>query len=376
MNFPSRYRVRTAVAGDGQQVNAVFSEQSFEGEIAVAYLREPDPLLSFLREGDELVMMVVEDREARGDEVRGCEMPDDGTPGGEAQDKIVGVGGCVIRGGYVNGTPCRVGYLTGLKLLRAYRGKINFIPLIYEELHRFTKEKVDVYYTTILSENVGAKKMLEKRRKWMPEYCFLGEYHTFFCKTGKRGGCRMQEGMEIKFCSGEEAALFYLEQCEKGNLSVENVVQNDLCHADFYGLYLKGKLQAVGYVLDQRHYKQYVVDHYEGIYRVVSRLPTGLLGFPDFPKPGEAAPCAASGIWCGKGVKNQEEAAGILFRGMREKASRFNFLIIGVFEKDPLMEVFSRVRKIDYKSSVYQVRFDGDALADVKGNVRLEVGFL
>lgn len=124
----------------------------------------------------------------------------------------------------------------------------------------------------------------------MPEYCFPGEYHTFFCKTGKRGGCRMPEGMEIKFCSGEEVALFYLEQCEKGNLSVENVVQNDLYHADFYGLYLKGKLQAVGYVLDQRHYKQYVVDHYEGIYRVVSRLPTGLLGFPDFPKPGEAAP--------------------------------------------------------------------------------------
>lgn len=362
MNFPSRYRVRTAVAGDGQQVNAVFSEQSFEGGIAVAYLREPDPLRSFLQEGDELVMMVLEDR---------SELPD-----GEAPARIIGVGGCVIRDGYVDRKLCRVGYLTGLKLLRDYRGKIVFIPLIYEELHRITKDRVDVYYTTILSENEAVKKMLEKRRKWMPEYCYLGEYHTFFCKTGKHGGCRMPEGTEVKSCSGEEAALFYLEECEKGNFSVGNVVQNDLCHADFYGLYLEGKPQAIGYVLDQRHYKQYVVDHYEGIYRLISRLPTCLFGYPDFPRPGETASCAAAGIWCGKGVINQEEAAASLFCGMKEKASRFNFLIIGIFKKDPLIKVFSGVKKIDYKSRAYQVCFDGDALVDGKGNVRLEVGFL
>lgn len=356
MNFPSRYRVRLAVAEDAAEVSRVFSRQRFEGGIAVAFLRDPDPINSFLQEGDELVMILLEDLK------------------GEA--KIVGFGGCVIREGCFDGKICRVGYLTGLKLLEEYRGKIAFIPVLYEEMYRLTRDKVAAYYTTILSDNHAVQTMLEKRRRRMPEYCFLGEYHTYFCKTNRALFDQLPREFEVKDCSGETAALFYREECEKGCFAVGDALQNDLKRADFYGLYREGALQAVGYVLDQREYKQYMVHHYGGIFKLLSKLPTGLLGYPDFPKAGETANCAAAGVWISRGAASPARCAGLLFSQIRRRACQFDFLIIGAYENSTLMEAFRGEKKIDYRSRVYQVCWDRSAPSPKDKEVQLEVALL
>lgn len=369
MNIPSNFIIAPAQPQDGEEVNRVFKSQSFEGGIAVSFLREPDPISSFLREGDELVMMTLRD-----------------TRRGKEQGQIIGIGCCVIRLGILHGRPCRFGYLTGLKLLPQYRGQILLIPAIYQELRRLTADKTDLYYTTILSENTEAQKMLEKKRRIMPEYCYRGEYHTYFIRTGAgffRNRSRKKDYI-VEPCTKEEAQFFYRSKSMKANFSWAEALQNDLTRAAFYGLYErlgrggKGQLLAVGYTLDQRDYKQYVVHHYSGPYRMISKLPMGISGYPDFPKPGETAPCAAAGLFCST-EEGALEQAGFLWQEMRRLSTEYGFLIIGVHERDPLIAAFQKEKKIDYKSRFYQVIFhDGQPQPSVTPEdiIHLDAAFL
>lgn len=348
MNYQnSRYEIAVANKKDSKQINQVYENESFDGNIAIQYLRKPDTLDSYQKEGDRVVMMILRDK--------------------NASDKIIGTGGCILRKAYYQGKLRTIGYLTGLKIIPEYQKKVYCIPQIYQALYEETK--VDSYYTTILSENTAVQTMLEKRRKHMPIYHPIGEYCTYFCKTG--GNERTQ--YDFRECSRYEARSFYEKSIEMCDFSMEWPDSYDLKNAQFYGLFKEGELLALGYVLNQQSYKQYIVRYYKGIYRYLSKLPTTWFGYPPFPKVNTVANCASAGIF----VKENEIAvAKELWLQMRRISMQYDFLIIGLVEDDPLSEIFRNGKSIKYKSKLYLVDWEKKDSTYIPKQLKIEVAFL
>ena len=131
MNFQNnRYTLRFAESSDDPGITEIFTAGSFTGGISVQYLR-PHPTASFAADGDESRMMVIQDNE---------------------QGRIAAVGGAVVRTEYVQGTPQKTAYLTGLKIHPDYQKQIFFIAKAYQFLREHLTDCA-CCYTTILDDN-------------------------------------------------------------------------------------------------------------------------------------------------------------------------------------------------------------------------------
>lgn len=376
MSSPNdRFELVPARRSDWPDIKEIYDNGEFDGGIAVQYLRDPDPIASFEREGDRAVILMLRDRQT---------------------NKAAGFGACIIKKVFKDGKIVNMGYLTGLKLLPEYRKKVMLIPYAYQKLYEHTRDHVDFYFTTILKENTAVQKMLEKPRKLMPLYEYLGDYRVFFCKSGIkafgsggsdiealgkrksdiealgigkseasifRGGMNLYKSSKAgsqyfaRRCSRDEAETFFARHAPEMDLSLESVSAYDLKNAVFYGLYKDDALAACGYVLNQQHYKQYVIKNYSGIYKLISKLPTRQLGYPSFPRINEAANCACAGLW----AENDDSIlARRLWQFMRQDAREFDFIMIGLHESHPLRSYFEKTRHIHYDSSCYIVDFEHD----------------
>lgn len=363
MNFPSdKFELSLAEEKDLKGIKEIFESGKFEGGIAVQYLRNPNPIDSFKKEGDKVFLLVLKDK---------------------LEDKSIGVGACIIRRVYKNGNIVRMGYLAGLKLLPEYQKKVFVIPYIYQQLYEKTKDEVDIYFTTILSDNIPVQKMLEKPRKSMPLYEYLGDYRVYFCKSGiKRinkaikNHSRREGEYILRRCNKEEIEVFFKEQAKGVDLSLEGIDAYDLENATYYGLFQKDKIAACGYVLNQQSYKQYVVKSYSGIYRLLNKLPTRLLGYPSFPAINETANCGCAGIW----ARNNDEAlVHRLWEFIRQDAKEFDFIMIGLYEKHPLRIYFEKTKHIHYDSRCYVVDWEHSKTVyeEIKDrNLYIDVAFL
>lgn len=342
MSFPSdKFELVLAEHKDYADLKKIFESGEFEGGIAVQYLRDPNPIASFEREGEKAIILLLIDK---------------------LNSKAVGLGACIIKKVYKNSKIVNMGYLTGLKILPEYQKKILFIPYIYQKLYELTKEQVDFYFTTILKENIEVQRMLEKPRKFMPLYEHFGDYRVYFCKSGIRSvslaqkvGKKAGARYVTRRCNRRELESFYTKQAHGVDISLESIVSYDLENAIYYGLYEDNVLVACGYVLNQQQYKQYVVKNYGGIYRLISKLPTRLLGYPSFPRLNETANCACAGLWA---ENNDTFLAQRLWKFIRQDAKEFDFIMIGFCERHPLRSYFEKTKHIHYDSRCYVVDFE------------------
>jgi hypothetical protein len=341
MNFPNdKYELALATAQDVQEIKSVFESGEFDGRIAVQFLRNPDPITSFEKEGEKVFLLVLKDK---------------------PKNKLIGIGACIIRKVVKRGEIVRMGYLAGLKIIPEYQRKVLFISQIYQQLQELTKEKADFYFSTILKENTLAQKLLEKPRKGMPLYEYLGDYRVYFCKSGIRNRLKLLLTKDEKYtarrCRSEELSDFYACQAMRSELSLEDIAAYDLKNAQFYGLFCQDTLVACGYVLNQQNYKQYVVKKYGGVYRLLSKLPTRLMGYPSFPKAGETANCACAGIWADG---NNEMYVHKLWQFMKQDAVEFDFLMLGLHKSHPLRAYFEKTKQISYDSRCYVVDYEAN----------------
>ena len=185
-----------ATEKDGVEIAALLEDTEFKGGISVAYCRRPNAVLSLARDGEKSTFVIARNSDG----------------------KITGAGGCTINGD--------IAYLTGLRaaapgnIVKAYRLMQDFCG----------ENGVRLTYTTILEENVYARKMLEKQRASMPYYLRHSELVTNI----------IRKKLKIK---------------DKNVLSLEE--------DGFYVLHgVSGNELARGKAVEQWDYKQYVVKKY------------------------------------------------------------------------------------------------------------------
>ena len=329
------WELAIAQPADADGMQKVFEDGEFQGSISVKFSRSPDPFQSFQNDGEHIVFPIVRDCKTQ---------------------EILGVGGCVIRPGYVNGKLQNTAYLTGLKIMQKHQKSINCIIPAYKLLREQTVAYNPFYYTTILKSNEMAIKLLEKRRKSMPPYIFIGEYTVFCLGTGYRP--RHNDYILYQGHS-EKLRQFYQEELPKYNLSPQNEWLFGLKNEDFYYLQAPdGKILAACALWNQQNYKQYIISGYRGIYKLLSYLPINILGYPTMPKAGESANYASIAMLI---IREENlEIANLFVKLVLYEAKKYDFVMLGCLDNHPLMDTAQKLRHIKYKSRLYAVDYSGD----------------
>ena len=141
-----------ATEKDGEEIAALLEDTEFKGGVSIAYCRRPNAVLSLARDGDKSTFVL----------------------GRNSEGKIIGVGGCTIKGD--------IAYLTGLRAIAP-----GNIPKAYQLIREFCAENgVKLTYTTILEDNISVQKMLEKKRASMPYYLRHSELVTNIIRKKQR----------------------------------------------------------------------------------------------------------------------------------------------------------------------------------------------
>ena len=349
-----RYGYRLATPADSSRILEIYESGSFSGQISVLYTRRPDPVQSLMKEGDSVIIPVMVDKEKNG--------------------LICGVGCCVVRNAWINGEIMRVGYLSGLKVHPGYRRRIPHIARAYGAFYQETKGRVDLYYTTILEENAAARKMLEKRRKGMPEYRPAGVYTVYCFGTGKKHR-RLSQGLKLEKGNMTGVKAFYEAQLQQTNFAPAGTDLPGIRDNDFYTLRDdSGQVLAACAVWNQQEHKQYIITGYAGLYKILRHVPLSILGYPSLPRENIPANYASIALLCVK--DHNPEWAAYLLGKVAEEAAPYDFLMAGLFGTHPLKPVFQNLKHIKYKSMLYTVHWEGKGPLPDDRPVHLEVGLL
>lgn len=328
-----RYILQLATENDNEAIRQLYEADDFDGDIQVQFLRNPDVFVSMKSEGEKLVLMLLRDT--------------------KNNNRAVAMGTCIIRKEFINRMEKRIGYLTGLKILPAYRKKILFIPALYAFLHEQTKNDVDIYYTTILKSNQIARKMLERKHTGMPTYYYHNDYtvYLFSPKRIHNNTYTLQKGRT------NEMKDFYQEQLLAFDFTPSDIDEYHIPEKMFFSLHDKtGSIVAACTVWNQQKSKQYRVAGYKGIYRIIPYLPSKLLGYPRFPRPGSN--CNYLTFAFVRAKDNNPGIAEILIRKVSRQFPQSDFLMLGLHDSSPFNEVFGHIKHIKYQSRFYTVSWD------------------
>jgi hypothetical protein len=274
------YTYSFATEDDGEEIAKLLENVPFSGEISLAYCRRPNAVLSLKKEGDFAEFVVAKEN-----------------------SKIIAAGACVIKN--------NIAYLTGLRAEKT----VN-IPKCYKMLREFCAENnAKITYTTILSDNISVRKMLEKRRANMPIYLPYGECVIHII----RKNLRIKDKNQLEY----QKDLFVLKNTENAEIARAKAIE-------------------------QYDFKQYVVKHYGSKMRLLKKL------FKWIPDENEILKFFTLSEVSAKDEKSLES----LLRHMSriDKPGQF-FLYGGLNTACP-------VKSITYKSIVYIVDWDKN-LADV-----------
>jgi hypothetical protein len=343
-----RFLFEPAAPQDGAAILAILEDAPFHGNISLLYTRRPDAYRSFKQEAPEVDLIVARDRDT---------------------GQIAGFGACAIRELFVNGAPARVGYLFGLRMARGYRGKFPILHRGYAYLQALHREKhISGYITTILAENRPVQQLLEKKRSFMPTYQPFGTYKIFALRRRRRtsgrgaaGGFRpateddLPRVVEFLQTRGRQYQFFpvltaeMLQGGEFPGLGLDDVYL--LCGRN-------DEILAAGALWDQRVYKQYVVQGYQGAFKwlapVTHLLP--LLGYPALPGPGSILAFRTLSFWAVRA--NRPDALQRFLDGVAGAAGDAAFFLVGVHDQHPLHPELSKRPHISYRSKVYLVSWD------------------
>jgi predicted N-acetyltransferase YhbS len=290
-------RIALATRADDQGIRHLLARNPMPGRIRVRFEREPSYFDGCLP-GDDV--LVARDAEA-----------------------VVGVACRTIRPLYINGEVEEIGYLGQLRVDRSYRGRLLTARgyRAMRELHE--RRPARGYYTTIVEGNVQAEGVLVQRsRGGMPRYRFVEKLVTCAVKNVGRASAPLPRGGRA-----EARPTF-------GNLFPAYAPQGEV-------VTVAGGTAAI---VDQRAYKQTVVDGYDRALSLVRPLLR-------LPKPGATLNHAYV-------THFQAEDQHALIGAILEKAKGFDHVLFGFTEGDPALEAVRRYKPVEYRSSIYTVAFD------------------
>ncbi len=160
--------VELAGAADEPELRRLLRDNPMDGEIRVTFEREPDAALAAAVAGEPHATIVARRRDG----------------------SLCGMGSRAVADAFVDGRPCRLGYLSQLRLDRGERRRAGLLRLLaggYEQL-RERREAGEAPFdiTTIVADNLAARRLLTAGLPGLPAYVELEPFVTLVLPAAGR----------------------------------------------------------------------------------------------------------------------------------------------------------------------------------------------
>ena len=354
----SPLRFELARTQDDAELRQVLAATPMAGKVAVSFRREPSFFAAAQLEGEFHQTLVARDA---------------------VRDRIVALGSRSVRRRFINGKAMPVGYLGGLRVLPQHRN-----GLVLARGYRFLRElhedrRTPIYLTTIAQANDTAQSVLTSGRAGLPRYDFRGNYLTGVIPLTRRAApANVPPGIAIRAATIED-----LPQLCKFFESVGSTRQFFPCYqstdwfsqaATFRGLQANELLlawrgdQIVGSLAgwDQSPIRQIVIEKYGTVLAwsvSIYNSWAALKGRPKLPKAGEALRYLTAALPIVAADDRQIFAALLQTLLARSLGRGHSHLLVGMHERDPLLDVVKRFQSEVYVTGCYLVYWeDGAAL--------------
>jgi ribosomal protein S18 acetylase RimI-like enzyme len=343
--------VDLATPEDEPELRRLLRDNPMDGAIRVSLEREPDAFLAAAVEGDPHHTIVARD-------------PRTGA--------VVGMGSRSVWNAFVNGESQRLGYLSQLRVDRAFRGRRRLLAAGYALLRDLRgADEAPFDLTSIIADNKTALRLLGAGVPGLPRYRELAPFATLILPTPRPRQpppeVRIEHGTletmkEVAGCLTRnrrryQAAPFFTE---RELLSPER--SRGLRPESFHLARVDGRVAGCLAVWDQSGFKQAVVRGYAprlARWRPwINRL-APLLHTPRLPDPGAPFPHAYVSHVAVDGDDLRIFQALIESACAESRSAGYAYLVLGLAARHPwLAWLRRRFRAREYPSLLYTVHWD------------------
>jgi hypothetical protein len=367
-----RCRCRIEIAGetDDAELRALMRATPMTGSIAVTLRREPSFFDAMTVEGPFHQVLIARDTRTH---------------------RVVGMGSRSVRPRWVDGRPQPVGYLGGLRLLPEARHTTVLIRG-YRELARLHGDgRTDFYLTTIAEGNQQAVAALTGARAGLPVYHELGRYLTFVLPVRRSMSARPDPDLQVRPLKRPEVPqlIEFLNTSGRDRLFFPCLTAEDFASGatTFRGLgpdhvlcaWRGDRLVGTLAAWDQSPFRQTVVERYAGILRCwkpFHSIVAAARGWPRFPAPGSQLRTLTLALPVAGGATFLQLLAATQ---QRHQSTAADSLLLGLFERDPLVKTVQPLAMYTYATRVFVVTWDPATVKPERFNGRnlyLELGCL
>lgn len=349
--------VELAKEKDNKDLLELMARIPMPGFVRVAYRREPNFFDALGVEGKKSQTIVGRDLET---------------------GRIIGAGTRSIKTMYVNGKPMDVGYLSGLRVYKEYRGGMHLARgyRAFKNLHN--GGGAPFYLCTILDNNIDAKK-LTTGRIGLPVHRDIGQFRCMAIALSQSDRKKARGGINIRSAVPEDAAAiirflntegrrkqFFPVYTEK-DLFAQNGLLRGIAPEDVLMAFSGGQLLGVIAAWDQKKFRRSVVVGYPkwlSLSRFLYNFFAKYFGFPVLPAVGSVLSYFYLSLVC-ICENNREIFSNLLTELMARKRGRYSFMMAGMHEKDSLLAVLENFRHFKYSSRVYLAYWeDGEKICN------------
>lgn len=326
---------------DDAALRRLLRETPMDGRIRLSLEREPGFFEAAEMEGGSHHCAVARDP-ASGDPVAMCSR--------------------LVRSVWVNGERRLAGYLTQLRIAPEWRRLGRSMTRLGFQWLEGTRgnDEADFDFTTIVEDNMPARRLLTAGLPGLPVYHEIGRIRTLLMPVRHRARRTVRTVVpgseerrdEIVACLGRFARRHQLaSDWSAGDLARSGVKMSDFLVVADHG----GHVRACAVVWDQRRFKQAVVRGYAPSLARMRRV-WNLFG-AGLPAPGETLPMAFLSHLAVD--EDDPDVFRALVSAALQHAGRgagLRWLLLGLAEGQPLLPVARRFRPREYGSVLYAVR--------------------
>lgn len=346
-----RFIFRDAGPADDGLLRQILRATPLPGWVTLCYEREPEYVSGCAVEGDTRTVLA-------------------STPEGVP----VGFFSRAVRPAWIGGRPTRLGYLGQLRLLPEWRRRSRAVLhgfQVCRQLLEDGRQDTPYYLTSILEDNLPARRLLTSGIQGLPSYLPLGGYLSLVAATAQPWSRRRPTAPHVlrPATDSDLPLLAALLQASGRGYALHpwwDVTSLDALrpvgwHPRDCLLLLNGERPvACGAVWDQRCVRQWRVAAYApplaGL-RAVASTALGLAGYPRLPPPGRLL---EQGFISHLAVLPGEEPAlpilvAALLRLARQR--RLGSVVLGLSDGHPWLPLLNGLRALRYRSRLYLVHW-------------------
>ena len=321
---------------DGKEISRILDASTSNGRIDLLYTRRPDAYASYQKEPGEARVFAV-----------------------KKDGAVVSTCAELIRDVYIGGEESRAAYICGLKKDPAYPGGAGISARLVRE---FQRDDIDFYFFGVLADNRRAKEMFEKTSR-----LFRTEYVTSL-KTyilSPRAKIKAPKH-SFSFRQARESDLpallaFLQKEGRKKDLFpvVGSLDRFDNLHiGDFYLLLDGEEILACAALWDSTGYKQYVVQKYSRLMRVVriANPLLSLLGYVKLPKENRPLVFPMLSFFV---TKDETEDYFYIFlnKVRKEVAKKYGMYVFDLPDGHFARKTLDKTPNVSFETMTYRIEF-------------------